>query len=71
MIDKLVLKRGIKYMAWALPLMFIGPSVIHMSFKNQKHPLFIPVLGIGIILCLLAVFFAFRGLQTVVKSMSD
>lgn len=58
-------------MVWALPLMFIGPSVIHMAFKNQKHMLFIPVLGIGIILCILAVVLAFKGLRIMVSSMTD
>jgi len=69
--DRRILKSGIKNLAWALPLMFIGPSVIHMSFKNQGHVLFIPVLGIGIIICITAVVLAFKGLQLMVKSMQD
>lgn len=67
--NKKVLAKGIKYMAWALPLFFIGPSVIYMSFKNQEHPFFIPVLGLGIIICGLAMFLTFKGLKTIMNSL--
>ncbi|MGX7668538.1 DUF6095 family protein [Flavobacterium pedocola] len=58
-------------MAFALPLMFIGPSIVHSSFKNQNHPFYIPVLGLGIIFCLLSIFLLFRGIQTIMKSLFD
>lgn len=71
MIDKNILRKGIKYMAWALPMFFIGPTVINSSFKNEQHDFFIPVLGLGIILCIVAVVLAFNGLRNIVRSMSD
>ncbi len=58
-------------MAMALPLLFLGPSVIHSSFKNQEHPLYIPILGLGIIFCMLSIFLMFKGIQTIMKSMFD
>ncbi len=58
-------------MAWALPMFFIGPTVINSSFKNEQHDFFIPVLGLGIILCIVAVVLAFNGLRNIVRSMSD
>lgn len=69
--NKEILYKGIKFLGFALPLMFIGPSIIHMSFKNQNHSLYIPVLGLGIILCVLSIFLIFRGIQTIMKSLFD
>lgn len=69
--NKEILMKGIKYLAFALPLMFIGPSVIFSSFKNQEHPFYIPILGIGIIFCLSAMFLIFKGIQTILKSLFD
>ena len=69
--DNTILNRGFKFIAWALPMFFIGPTVINSSFKNTNHPIFIPVLGIGIIICILAVVFLFKGLQNIVKSQTD
>lgn len=69
--DKKILTKGLKYMGWALPLFFIGPVVIHSSFKNQKHPFFIPVLGVGIILCFTAIALMFLGLRTIMKSLTN
>ncbi len=70
-IDKQILQTGIKYMAWALPMFFIGPTVINSAFKNQQHAFFIPVLGLGIIFCIVAVVLAFSGLKNIVRSMKD
>lgn len=69
--NKQILAKGIRYMSGALPLFFIGPVVIHSSFKNQQHPLFIPVLGLGIITALLAIGLAALGLRTIMKSLFD
>lgn len=69
--NKEILNRGLKYIVWALPMFFIGPTVIMSAFKNQQHTLFIPVLGVGIIICIFAVVLVFRGLKTVMKSQTD
>jgi len=68
--DKKILMKGLKYLSGALPLFFIGPVVIHSSFKNQNHPFFIPVLGVGIILCIAAIALVFLGLRTIMKSLT-
>ncbi|KGO94794.1 DUF6095 family protein [Flavobacterium subsaxonicum] len=68
--DKKILMKGLKYLSGALPLFFIGPVVIHSSFKNQNHPFFIPVLGVGIILCIAAIALVFFGLRTIMKSLT-
>ncbi|WP_159799071.1 DUF6095 family protein [Flavobacterium sp. MK4S-17] len=69
--DKKILVRGLKYLGWALPMFFIGPVVIHSSFKNQGHPLYIPVLGIGIIICLSGIWYMFLGIRTIMKSLFE
>lgn len=64
-----LVKKGIIQMVSTVTLLFLGPIVIHSSFKNQDHPLFIPVLGVGILLCLSALFFAIRGLRTIMRAL--
>lgn len=66
-----VLNKGIKYMAWALPLAFIGPTVIYNAFINKQNGWHYVVLAVGIVLCFFAVYFMFKGLNTIVKSMFD
>jgi hypothetical protein len=69
--NKEILNRGLKNIVWALPMFFIGPTVIMSSFKNQQHPFFIPILGLGIIISTLAVMLVFKGLKTIMKSQTD
>ena len=60
---KALLDKGIKYMLYSLPLMFIGPSVIYNAFINKENVWHYLVLAIGISFCLLAVFFMFKGIK--------
>lgn len=69
--NKKILAKGIQYLSGALPLLFIGPVVINTSFKNQNHPYYEIVLGIGVFCCALAIFFMFKGVTTIVKSLFD
>lgn len=69
--DKNILNKGIKFLAYALPMFFIGPSVIYNAFQNQQNVWHYLVLCIGIFICFGAVYFSFRGISTVVKSMFD
>jgi len=63
-----VLNNGIKYLAWALPLLFIGPTVIYNAFINKQNAWHYLVLGIGIVICFFAMFLMFKGLNTIMKS---
>ncbi|OIQ15369.1 MAG: hypothetical protein BM557_11410 [Flavobacterium sp. MedPE-SWcel] len=67
--DRKILAKGLRYMGWSLPLLFMGPTIINSSFKNQDHPFYIPVLGLGIIFCVVAIYLIFLGLKTVMKSL--
>jgi len=66
-----VLSKGIRYLAWALPLLFLGPSVVYDAFINKQNVWHYLVLAIGIGLCISAVYFMFKGLKTIINSMFD
>lgn len=67
--NKEVLNRGIVFMACALPLIFIGPAVIHFAFINKHQPLHWLILAIGILMCFGGVFLAFKGLMKITNSL--
>ena len=67
--NKELLSKGIKKLAWALPLLFIGPALIHNAFINKQNVWHYLVLGIGIVTCLSAVYLAFLGLKIIVNSL--
>ena len=62
---KELLEKGIKFMLYALPLMFIGPSVIYNAFINKQNVWHYLVLAVGVFLCFLAVYFLFKGIKIV------
>ncbi len=67
--NKNILFKGIKFLGIALPLLFIGPTIIHSSFKNKGHSLFYIVLSVGILCCIVGMFFIFKGVTTMVKAL--
>ncbi|MGH2664829.1 DUF6095 family protein [Flavobacterium sp.] len=67
--NKDILMKGIRYVAWALPFYFIGPSVVYNAFINKQNTWHYLVLAIGIILCFLAIFLTLKGLKTILNSM--
>lgn len=69
--NKVLLAKGIKFMAGALPLVFLGPVILFSSFKNQDHPWFIPILILGILALIGAIFLLFKGLNTIMKALFD
>jgi hypothetical protein len=67
--NKELLAKGIKYLSGALPLLFIGPAIIHNAFMNKQNVWHYLVLGIGILACITAVYFMYLGLKTIMKSL--
>jgi hypothetical protein len=67
--NRTVLSKGIKYLVFALPLLFIGPSVIYNAFINKQNIWHYLVLAVGIFLSGLAVYFMYKGLQTIMKAL--
>ncbi|MBT8376750.1 MAG: NDUFA4 family protein [Bacteroidia bacterium] len=66
--DKEILTKGIRLMTICLLLMFAGPFMMHVAFSNQEMPLFIPLFIAAIALCAMAIYFLFRGINTIIDS---
>ena len=69
--NKEILNKGIKQLSWALPLLFIVPTVIYNACINKDNLWHYLVLAVGIVICFLAVYKLFMGLKTIVNSMTD
>ncbi len=63
--NKELLGKGLKLMAGSLVCMFAGPIILHSAFKNQEHPLYIPVLIIGLAIAAGAIILAFKGMRKI------
>lgn len=66
-----VLAKGVRYLAWSLPLLFIGPSVIYNAFINKNNLWHYLILAVGIAVCIGGVYLLVMGLKTIVQSMFD
>jgi len=62
-----LLIKGLKKMSLCLLCCFIGPVVVHQAFKNQDHPLYVPVLILGILFLMIALYYGFTGIKTLVN----
>lgn len=67
--NRVLLAKAIKYFAWAVPALFIGPTIIHFAFINKMQPIYPLILGLGIIVCLIAMYLIFLGLKTIMKAL--
>ncbi|WP_248722547.1 DUF6095 family protein [Seonamhaeicola sp. ML3] len=67
--DKEILVKGLKTMGGSLACMFAGPTLIYISQTKLRTPIDTIMLIIAIIICALAVFFAFKGINTILDSM--
>jgi drug/metabolite transporter (DMT)-like permease len=70
-INKTMLDKGIKYLLYALPLMFIGPSVMYNAFINKQNIWHWLVLAVGIFLSGLAVYFMFKGIKILTDALFE
>ncbi|MEM1002282.1 MAG: DUF6095 family protein [Bacteroidota bacterium] len=67
--DKTVLVKGLKYLGICALLMFIGPSFLYFIMSNSDKSFYIPLLIIGILICVTAIFMLFLGIKTILDSM--
>lgn len=67
--DKDVLIKGMKYLGYTILLMFSAPVVIYQAFKNQEHPLYWPVLIVGLILGVAAIAMGFYAIKVILDSL--
>jgi len=67
--NKEMLYQGLKKMLLSLVLMFAGPTIFYIATTNKEKPLYIPLLILSLLVCGGAIFFAFKGIQTIMNSM--
>jgi len=67
--DKVLLLKGVKFIGYTIALMFLAPFVIYQAFKNQGHPLYWPVLIVGLILGIAAIALGFYGIKVILDSL--
>ncbi|MCM5661412.1 DUF6095 family protein [Galbibacter mesophilus] len=66
--DRELFFKSLKYFAYTVVLMFMGPTVIYQAFKNQTHPWYWPVLIVGLLLAVAAIIMGFYSLKVIMKS---
>ena len=66
--NKPLLKSGLKKMSLFLICCFIGPLIVHQAFKNQNHPLYFPVLILGFLFLIIALYYGFSGIKSLVNA---
>ena len=63
--------KGVKNLVYTVGLMFLAPVVLYQAFKNQEHPLFIPVLILGFILAIAAIGMGFYSIKILMQALFD
>ncbi|QCX02337.1 hypothetical protein FGM00_09320 [Aggregatimonas sangjinii] len=66
--DRDLLIKGIRFLSYTVILMFTAPFAVYQAFKNQEHPLYIPVLVLGCILALAAIVMGFVSIKTIIDA---
>nr|WP_292960617.1 DUF6095 family protein [Muricauda sp. UBA7809] len=66
--DKELLAKGIKSFGFTVLAMFMGPFLIYEAFKNDGHPFYWPVLILGIICAISAIYLGFRSVNIVMEA---
>tara|TARA_B100001057_G_scaffold168447_1_gene169183 strand:- start:301 stop:531 length:231 start_codon:yes stop_codon:yes gene_type:complete len=66
--NKPLLKSGLKKMSLFLICCFIGPLIVHQAFKNQNHPLYFPVLILGFLFLIIALYYGFSGIKSLLNA---
>lgn len=67
--NKELLVEGIKTMGITLSLLILGPVIIRFAIINQEKTLYIPLLVVGFLVCGVAVFFGFKGINIIMNSL--
>ena len=69
--DPNLLKKGIKYLAFSLPLLFLCPYLLTLAFIN-KETIFLYLFFIaGLFFGFLAFYFLYRGFRTLLAALFD
>ena len=66
--DVELLRKGVKYLAIALPLLFLSPYLITLAFLNTETIYGYVFFGLGFIAGAGAIYLVFKGINTIMKS---
>ncbi|MDA7825087.1 DUF6095 family protein [Flavobacteriaceae bacterium] len=66
--DTKKLAKGIKYLAFTLPLLFLSPYLLTLSFLNKDNLSFYFFLLVGIAIGILGILLFFRALRSILDS---
>ena len=66
--DKELLVKGLKSFGYTVLAMFAGPLLIYQAFKNEEHPFYWPVLILGALCAVLAIYLGFRSVGIVMDA---
>ena len=66
--DRTLLFKGLKLMIFAVVNLFMAPIIISIAFNNKENPLYIPILIIGCLIGLLAIYLIYKGISTIMNS---
>ncbi len=66
--NKELLVKGIKYLAVTLPLLFLCPYLLTLSFLNKDNNSFYLFFVLGIIAFVVVIYFFYKGIKTVLDS---
>ena len=65
--NKELIFKGLSRLFVAILFAFTGPVIYTSAVRNEDHPFFIPVLGLGLIACILSILYGFRGIKLLEK----
>lgn len=66
--NKELLAKGIKYLAITLPLLFLCPYLLTLSFLNKDNSSFYLFFVLGIIAFVVVLYLFYKGLKTLMDS---
>jgi len=66
--DTKKLAKGIKYLVFTLPLLFLSPYLLTLSFLNKDNFTFYFFLIVGILIGILAILLFFKALKTLLAA---
>jgi len=67
-IDKKLLFKGIKLLIFSALSLFMGPTLMSMALSDKENSLYIPLLIVACLICAMAVFLIFKGIQIIMLS---
>ena len=66
--DKELLAKGLKSFGYTFVCMLLGPGLFYEAIKNDDNPLFVPVLILGVLFAILAIYLGFRSVNIVMDA---